>query len=116
MNKPRHLRAVDSVLRHSKPSGTGSLAGGSEPPHDGGMEARVAKLEAALEHVQKDVGEIKADIRDTKNAWIAFKDDVNSEFKAVRSEMRSDTWKLLGIFGAGFALLLAAMAKGFGWF
>lgn len=90
--------------------------GGGEPPHDGGMEARVAKLEAAVEHVQKDVAEIKADLREMKTAWLSFKDDVNKEFKAVRDEMKSDLkWTIGTSAGIGIALFVA-LAKGFGWF
>ena len=33
-------------------------AGGG--PHDPGLEARVAKLEAAVEHIQRDIADIKA--------------------------------------------------------
>lgn len=38
-------------IRALAPSGSG--------PHDPGMEARVAKLEAAVEHIQEDVRDIK---------------------------------------------------------
>lgn len=62
------------------------------------------------------MGEIKQDLREMKQAWLSFKDGVNGEFQAVRAEMKSDTWKVLGVFGAGFGILFAAMAKGFGWF
>ena len=33
------------------------------PPHDGGMEARVAKLESSMEHIQRDVADIKTSIQ-----------------------------------------------------
>ena len=65
--------------------------------HNGGMEARVAKLEAVLEHVQTDIADIKQDLRD-------FRKSVDSRF----------LW-LLGAYGAGFLVLLGAMAHGFGW-
>ena len=39
------------------------LALGGGPPHDGGVEARIAKLENAVEYIQRDVGEIKGDLR-----------------------------------------------------
>lgn len=92
-----------------------SLAAGGEPPHDGGMEARVAKLEVAAEYIQRDVAEIKSDIRDMKNAWIAFKDDVNGEFKTVRSEMKSDFRILFGAIITVALALAGLLAKGFGW-
>jgi hypothetical protein len=40
-----------------RPSQLASMGGG---PHDPGMEARVAKLEAAMEHLQADMAEVKA--------------------------------------------------------
>lgn len=30
-----------------------------EPPQDGGMEARVAKLEATVQYIQRDIGEMR---------------------------------------------------------
>jgi hypothetical protein len=39
---------------------------GSEPPSSGGggsLEARIAKVEASVEHIERDVTEIKADLR-----------------------------------------------------
>ena len=32
-------------------------------PYDSGMEARIAKLEAHAEHIQRDLGEVKTDLR-----------------------------------------------------
>ena len=43
---------------------------GGEPP----MEARLAKLEASMEHVQRDVSDIKVDIRRVNDA-------IDSNFK-----------------------------------
>ena len=118
---------MNNVVPFSNQGARRPVADGTQPPHDGSMEARVAKLEVAVDYIQRDVAEIKADLKVTNEAIRKFGGDVNAEFKAVRgemttelkavrSEMRSDTWKMLGVFGTGFALLLAAMAKGFGWF
>jgi hypothetical protein len=61
------------------------------------MEARVARLEASIEHIERDIAEIKADARST------------------RARMESDfriTWAGIMALGLGLAGL---MAKGFGW-
>ncbi len=42
---------------------------GTSNSNDGGdgMESRVAKLEASVEYIQKDIGEIKLDIRELRS-------------------------------------------------
>lgn len=62
-----------------------------------GMEARVAKLEALAEHIQRDLTDVKTDLR-------TIRDDARSDFRLI--------------FGAIIALaigLTGVMAKGFGW-
>lgn len=61
------------------------------------MEARVAKLEAIAENIQRDLGDIKADVREQRR-------DVRGDFRLT--------------FGAIITVALglaALMAKGFGW-
>lgn len=61
------------------------------------LEARVAKLEAAMEYVQRDLGEIRKDIRE-------IKDHARTDFRLL--------------FGAVIAVALGLaglMAKGFHW-
>ena len=70
---------------------------GSEGGGVGGMEARMAKVEAAVEHIQSDLGEMKIDMRE------------------IRSNARSDFRWTLAAYGAGFMALIGVMAKGFGW-
>lgn len=90
--------SVSSPYDHPKfASKDRPLASGHEPPHDGGMEARVAKLEAAMEHVQEDIRDIKTDLR-------AFRADTSANFRWV-----------LGAMSGGFIILLGAMAHGFHW-
>jgi len=63
----------------------------------GGLEARVAKIEASVEHMQQDIRDIKGDVRD-------HRDDARTDFRIT--------------FGAiiGVALGLAGlMAHGFKW-
>lgn len=85
-----------NVLRHPAtytPHSAPSLVSGGEPPHDGGMEARVAKLEAGIEHVVRELGELRKDLR----------------------ELRTGFRWLIGANAAGFLVLLGAMAHGFHW-
>ena len=85
---------------------TGPWAGPShdnagEPPYDGGMEARVARLETTVEHIQSDLTELKGDVRDLRKDVAAI---------------RTTDFRLL--FGAIIfvALGLAALiAHGFHW-
>ena len=65
------------------------------PPDNGDMQARVAKLEVAVEYIQRDVAELKADVR----------------------AIRTTDFRLL--FGAIITVALglsALMTKGFHWF
>ena len=66
---------------------------GGEPP----MEARLAKLEASMEHVQRDVSDIKVDIRRVNDA-------IDSNFKLTFGGL---IFVALGLAGI--------MARGFGW-
>lgn len=70
--------------------------GGGDGTFDG-MEARVAKLEAAMEHIERDVGDIKTDIR------------------GLRGDQKSDFRLLFGALITVALGLAALMAKGFGW-
>jgi hypothetical protein len=68
------------------------------------MEARVARLEAAVEHIERDIAEIKADGRSTRQAIDGLRDRVDRDFRI--------TWGGIITLGVGLAGL---MAKGFGW-
>lgn len=52
---------------------------------DGGgdMEARVAKLEASVEHIQTDISDIKIDIREIRQLF-------SQDFKSIRQEFGQD--------------------------
>lgn len=73
-----------------------------QPPGGGGtsngMEARVAKLEATIEHVQRDITDIKTDIR------------------TLVGNARTDFRLLFGAIITATLGLAAVMAKGFHWF
>lgn len=65
--------------------------------NNGGMEARVAKLEASVEHIQQDLAELKTDTR-------AIRDKVDNHFLILG-----------GMIIAAVLGLAGLMAKGFGW-
>lgn len=71
------------------------------PPSGGDMEARVARLEAAVEYIQRDISELKADVRSTK-----------SEISAIRT---TDFRLLFGAIITVALGLAGIMAKGFNW-
>ena len=75
--------------------------GGAGSGNNGGMEARIAKLEAQMENTQRDVAELKADVREILK-------DITG--------IRTTDFRLL--FGAIIAVALGLaglMAKGFHW-
>lgn len=75
-----------------------------EPPDNGDMEARVAKLEASMEYVQRDLAEIKATLRGHDGKFDGIRDRAERDFRIL--------------FGALIAVALGLagmMAKGFGW-
>jgi len=65
-----------------------------EPPH---MDQRVIKLELAAEHVQRDLNDIKTDVRE------------------IRRDMRTDFRLLFGALIAVALGLAGLMARGFHW-
>ena len=73
-----------------------------QPPSGGGtfdgMEARVAKLEATVDHIQRDVGDIRTEVR------------------TLRENARSDFRILFGAIIASTLGLAGLIAKGFQWF
>jgi hypothetical protein len=63
-----------------------------------GMETKVAKLESVVEYIQRDILEIKTEIRE------------------IRKDARSDFYLLFGALIVGALGLAGLMAKGFHWF
>lgn len=68
------------------------------------MEARVAKLEATLQHVQSDCADIKAEARTIRDKVDNVKDTLAG----------AKVWALVLYIGLAGALLYA-MARGFKW-
>ncbi|ELG2962690.1 hypothetical protein RRK58_003199 [Vibrio fluvialis] len=79
------------LLSNDMPRKPGGNDGGN------GLEARVAKLESSVEYIQRDIADIKADI------------------KEIRHNQRSDFRTLFGALISVALGLAALMAKGFGW-
>lgn len=71
------------------------------PPHDGGMEARVAKLEAAVEHMQRDLAEVRTSLAMVNNTVSSVQTDV-----AVIKERLSHTPTTLQMWMAVAAVLV----------
>jgi hypothetical protein len=65
--------------------------------NNGGMEARVAKLEAAVEYIQRDIAEIKSGLE-------KLREKVDSHFLILGGMIIATALGLAGL-----------MAKGFGW-
>ena len=84
------------------------------------MEHRISKLEFAVDHLQKDVTEIKGDVKDfrreTKAEFSELRRETKTEFTSLRSDMRTDFRVLFGATIAVALGLAGIMAKGFGWF
>jgi hypothetical protein len=82
--------ALRSVVERSS-SGNGGNGGS-------GLDARVAKVEATIEHIQRDTSEIKEDIRDLRR-------NATNDFRIL----------FAAIIGVAIGLA-GLMAKGFHWF
>lgn len=83
MHKGNSLRSVTA----DNAGDFDQVASGGGPPHDGGMEARVAKLEATVEYIQRDVSEIKSELKSINEALRVFGNDVNGEFRRVSGDV-----------------------------
>lgn len=66
------------------------------------MEGRIAKVEAHIDHISKDIGELKSDVRGIRDRMTILSDRLDSKF----------VW-MLGIFGGGFLILLGVFWSGY---
>jgi hypothetical protein len=80
------------------------LPAGPQSPDNRGMEARVAKLEAGMEYVQRDLADIKITLRAHDGKFDSLRDRMETDFRV--------TW---GAIIIGFLGMAGLMAKGFGW-
>jgi hypothetical protein len=61
------------------------------------VELRVARLEVRVEHIERDIGEIKTDLR-------SLREHIDGQLRAVWASIIASNLGLAGL-----------MAKGFGW-
>ena len=103
----------DKVLSIADWKGNGKrLAGTGEPPYDGGMETRVAKIEAIIPTLATKEDLAKLD-GSTKEALAKMGGELRTEIAKMGGELRTEmhkefhamTWKLLG----GATLLVSAV-------
>jgi hypothetical protein len=95
-NDPPKTSVIDAIERFQIRSRE-RLNFGSGGGTSGGMEARLAKVEAALEHIGREMTDIKGDVR-------TLRDNARTDFRIL--------------FGAVIAVaigLAGLMAKGFHW-
>jgi hypothetical protein len=78
------LTSLAQAVADAPRTGGGGLGGD-------GLESRIAKVEAAIEHIQTDIADIKKDIRETRGDWKI----------------------LMGALAAGFLILAGAGAGAF---
>lgn len=68
---------------------------GGEPPDNTGMDARVAKLEVTVEYIQRDISEIKSDVKSLRNK-------VDSHFLITGGMIIATALGLAGLLAKGF--------------
>lgn len=85
------------------------VAPGSGGEDNQKMEQRVSNVEFALGHLQKDVTEIKSDVKEMRR-------DIKADFADVRSDIRADFRLGMGAVITVALGLAGLMAKAFHWF
>lgn len=109
-------RAIADLLTGATPPGRPPIAPGGGGGDNGGMNERIARLEAIAESTDRRLTTIEGDLRAFAGETRTEFGKVREEFGKVRSEMKVDfrlTWTGLIL---GFLGIAGLMAKGFGWF
>lgn len=103
MSKVRHFSDYADVLANPE-----SLREGGGPPYDGGMEARVIKLEEFAQETRDRLTRIEMRLEATST-----KTDLSESIGGLRSElykaMNEQTWKLIGAMITFGGLVSAAV-------
>lgn len=83
------------------------------------LEARVARIEAHIEHIDEDMRSMKQDISGIRSELLLMNSDFNSKLMEMGAKLNAQMWSnfkwLLSIFIAGFGTLTTLMAHGFHW-
>lgn len=91
---------------------TADLRGGTEPPDNGGMDARIAKLESIAEKTGTQLATLEKDVAVIKSNY-ATKEDLARVEGAIRADMHKEftaqTWRIIGAMLTFGALLSAAV-------
>ena len=87
------------------------------------MEPRIAKLEAGMDHVIRELGEFRQDMRGFRQEIDGFRQEIGDTRKELRQEIhefrreiRFDFRLLIIIMMAVFSGITAMLGKGFKWF
>lgn len=91
-----------------------NLRAPSDGGNSGGMEPRIAKLEAHVEHMRGDIGELKADVRALKADTTQMRSDLataNTRIEALPTkEYVGTTMRNWVLVGAGIVAAANAVA------
>lgn len=97
----------------------GNRSGGDasgQPPHNGDMDARLAKLEALIptlstkEEVVKLRGETKEGFADVRASIESVRGEIKASIEAVRSDMHKNTSEIIKwVVGTAIAISMAAI-------
>ena len=97
----KHLSSAEKFNRASNLAKRGGNSGDVPPT---GFEARLAKVEASVEHIGSDVREIRADIR-----------ELRTDIKDLARKGELNFRLLFGVIITASLGFLAVIARGFGW-
>ena len=86
---------ADNVIRHAFRAMRDDLQGSGEPPDNGAMEARVAKLESLAEKTSERLIRIEAK-QDDFSKHYATKEHLALLKADVYKAMNEQTWKIIG--------------------
>lgn len=89
-------------------STTKTLAQGGSGPHDPGMEARVAKLEAGIEYIGRTLDDIRADLR-------SFRETTHTDLATIREKASANFRLTFTAMILGAIALAGLVMKGAGW-
>lgn len=69
---------------------------------DGGMEARVARLEASVEHIERDIADIKTTLRGHDGKFDGLRDRMDRDFRIQFAALIAVALGLAGLLARGF--------------